>query len=112
MPFTRVGNIGRTDLGIGVRCLVSNMLNLMCCRTPNLRCPEGVCIHGSGAQEKNMDMGGVICLLINEVIGEDKVVQEEAIERKRRGKECQRTGSGKRHRRKIQERRLRGGQKG
>jgi len=30
---------------------------------------------------------GVICTLINEVIGIDKIVQEEAIERERRGKE-------------------------
>lgn len=45
----------------------------------------------SGAQEKvggrgNMDME-VICILINEVIGVDNIVQAEALKRKRRGKE-------------------------
>lgn len=76
-----------------MRSTVWDMLSLRCCRTSKLRCPQGGYIHGSGAQEKrsgwkNMDQG-VIYTLMNKVIGIDKVVQEEAIERKRRGKERQ-----------------------
>ena len=55
MPFIGIGNTGRADLGLQMRGPVWDTLTLRCCRTSKLRCPQGSCLHGSGAQEKVQD---------------------------------------------------------
>lgn len=50
-----MGNFGEADLRLVIRSPALDMLSLRRCWTFKLSCPEGTCIHGSGAQEKVQD---------------------------------------------------------